>query len=169
MLLQRHMAVVAAGLASALCVSASGVAMAADTQAAWEGYATNTAATSQCSGVGGTGVGDTHVSIFRPKINSTDTNTFLSMMHLRAAITFQNTSKSTVHQMHGSGNYTATGINSRGKAFTYSSTYSGFTVTPNPIVGSTSVINITTGKLNNYFNTSGCTVTFKAVYVKRID
>ena len=48
---------------------------AGDTQAAWEGYATTTASTAQCAGVGGTGGGDTHVSIFRPHITARDTDT----------------------------------------------------------------------------------------------
>lgn len=162
----RIIASLAAG-AFAAALSAVPAFAAGDTQTAWEGYATNTASTAACSTIGGTGKSDTHVSIFRPHINANDTPTFLSMMHLRAAITFQNASESTKHQMNGAGNYTAFGINSRAKGFTYSGTYS-LTVSPNPVLSTTEVVNVT-GTLNNYFNTAGCNVTFKAVYVKRID
>jgi len=78
--------------------------------APWEGYATVTASTPQCSGVIGTNPGDTYVSIFRPKVAVTDSPTFLSFVFLRAAVTQENTSESTVHQMNGSGNYTASAI-----------------------------------------------------------
>lgn len=161
----------AATLAAALSISSAAMnsALAAgDTQAAWEGYATNTASTAQCAGVGGTGVSDTHVSIFRPHILSTDTPTFLSIMHLRAALTLQNTSEATVHQMHGTGNYTGYGVNSRAKGFTYTGGTYTLTITPATIVASTPIVNIT-GTIKNVFNTAGCNVTFKGVYVKRID
>jgi hypothetical protein len=155
-------------LSAAAIVAASGAASAADTQTAWEGYSTNTASTAACATVGGTAKKDTHVSIYRPHIAAADTATFISMMHLRAAITFMNKSESGNPQMNGSGNYLAYGINSRGKGFSYSGTFSNFTVTPNPVMANTSVVNVT-GTLNNYYNTPGCNVTFKAVYVKRID
>jgi len=157
----------AAGLMAVMAISSGSAFAAGDTQAAWEGYATNTASTAACATVGGTGKSDTHVTIFRPHINPADTATFLSMQHLRAALTFQNSSESTVHQMNGAGNYTAFGINSRAKGFTYTGTYS-LSVSPNPVLSTTQVINVT-GTLTNYFNTAGCSVTFKAVYVKRID
>lgn len=163
-----HILTIAAAGAALFTLGNFGTVWAADTQAAWEGYATTTASTAQCAGIGGTGVGDTHVSIFRPHITARDTDTFLSMMHLRAAITFDNTSEATVHQMHGAGNYTAYGVNSRAKGFTYTGGTYSLTVTPASIVASTPIVNIT-GTLNNYFNTTGCNITFKAVYVKRID
>ncbi len=166
MISSRHIAAVAGALACAM-LAASGPALAKDSQLAWEGYATTTSSTAACAGIGGTGKNDTHVSIFRPHIGAKDTDTFLSMMHLRAAITFDNTSESTVHQMHGSGNYTAYGINSRAKGFSYKGTYS-LTVSPASVTAATAIVNIT-GTLKNYFNTAGCNVTFKGVYVKRID
>jgi hypothetical protein len=159
--------------AAAATMMLGGAAWAAgDTQAAWEGYATNTSTQSAaCSTVGGTGKGDTHVSIFRPHITAGDTPTFLSMVHLRAAITFENKNETTNPQMTGNGGYTAFGINSRAKGFSYTSagsTFSNIVVSPNPVQASTPVITIT-GTLNNYFNATGCSVTFKGVYVKRID
>jgi hypothetical protein len=163
----RRITSLAAGLMAAIAISGGPAFAAGDTQAAWEGYATNTASTAACATVGGTGKADTHVSIFRPHINVADTPTFLSMMHLRAAITFQNSNEATIHQMKGAGNYSAFGVNSRGKGFTYTGTYN-LSVSPNPVISTTQVINVT-GSLTNYFNTAGCTVTFKAVYVKRID
>ncbi|HVZ50919.1 MAG TPA: hypothetical protein VG986_03060 [Pseudolabrys sp.] len=146
----------------------AGPAAAADTQAAWEGFYTVTSSTTQCSGVGGTGVGSTNVSIYRPKINSSDTNTFLSLIQTRAAIDFQNSSESTIKQMNGSGNYAGSGINSRAKAFSYTATYSNFKVTPSPVTASTTNVMIT-GTINTMWNTTGCNVTFKATYTKRID
>ena len=92
--------------------------------APWEGYATVTASTPQCSGVTGTNPGDTYVSIFRPKVAVTDSPTFLSFVFLRASVTQENTSESTVHQMNGSGNYTASAIASVAK-LTFSTLGSG--------------------------------------------
>jgi hypothetical protein len=146
----------------------AGQAYAADTQTAWEGFLTVTSSTAKCSGVGGTGKGSTNVSMFRPKIKSTDTNTFLSLIQTRAAIAFQNTSESTVKQMNGSGNYTGSGINGRGKAFSYTATYTNFKVTPSPVTAATTNVMVT-GTINNMWFVSGCNVTFKATYTKRID
>jgi len=153
-------------LAASLTVA--GQAFAADTQAAWEGFMTVTNNTPQCSGVGGTSVGSTNVSIYRPKIKGSDTNTFLTIMFTRAAIAFQNTSESTIHQMNGSGNYTGAAINSRGKAFSYAGTYSNFVVTPSTVAATTTNVTIT-GTIGKIWNTTGCDVTFKATYTKRID
>ncbi len=167
MSMNHRFTILAAGAASVALVVTSGVALAAgDTHLAWEGYATNTGSVG-CTGVGGTGTGDTHVSIYRPKLGATDPSpTFLSFMHLRAALTFQNTSAG-IPQMNGAGNYTGVGINSRAKSFSFTGTYK-LTVSPNPVVSTTSVVNIS-GTINNYFNTAGCSVTFKGIYVKRID
>src|SRR5262249_3027781 len=92
-----RLAAIASGVSLALA-TLPGFAFAAP---AWEGYATVSASTPQCSGVGGTSPGDTHVSMFRPKIASTDSPTFLSFVFLRAALTQENASESTVHQMNG--------------------------------------------------------------------
>ena len=154
------------GLAGSLLIA--GPAAAADTQAAWEGFLTVTSSTAQCSGVGGTGVGSTNVSMYRPKIKSTDTNTFLSLIQTRAAIAFQNSSETTIKQMNGSGNYGGSGINGRGKAFSYTATYSNFKVTPSPVTASTTNVMIT-GTINNMWSVTGCNVTFKSTYTKRID
>ena len=158
--------IVGAGVCLVLA-SVPRAALAADNQLVWEGYATVTASTTQCSGVGGTGTGDTHVSIFRPKILSTDPPTFLSVIFLRAAGTHENSNESTVHQMHGSGNYTAFNVNSRARFVTYTGTYS-FTVSPASIIASTPVVTIN-GNINSFGNVPGCTVTFKGVYLQRID
>jgi hypothetical protein len=132
----------------------------------WEGFATVTASTG-CSGVAGATPGDTHVSIFRPKIASTDTPTFLSFVFLRAALTQENASESTVHQMNGSGNYTGFAIGSRAAFSQYSGTYK-LTLTPPTITAATPSV-IIDGTITNYFNATGCSVTFEGAYVQRID
>jgi hypothetical protein len=134
---------------------------------AWEGYATVTASTAQCSGVGGTSPGDTHVSIFRPKIAATDSPTFLSFVFLRAAVTQENTSESTVHQMNGSGNYTGFLIGSRAGFAQYTGTYH-LTITPATVTVATPSVTID-GTITNFLNTTGCNVTFEGAYVERID
>jgi hypothetical protein len=134
---------------------------------AWEGYATVTASTAQCSGLAGTTLGDTQVSIFRPKIASTDLPTFLSFVFLRAAITQENTSESIVHQMNGSGNYTGFAIGSRARFAQYTGTYN-LTITPATITAATPSVTID-GRITNFFNTTGCNVTFEGAYVQRID
>jgi hypothetical protein len=139
-----------------------------DTQAVWEGYATVTASTIQCQGHGGTGVSDTHVTIYRPKILTTDTATYIDFVFLRTAVTFENSNETTVHQMRGAGNYSATQIDSRALPFIYIGTYS-FTFTPNvPITTTTNPIKMT-GTIDGFDNAPGCNVTFEAVFVKRID
>jgi hypothetical protein len=164
----------AAGLACALLVSVPVSAFAADTQAAWEGYMTNTKTTAACAGVGGANVGDTHASIYRPHILKTDNpSSYLSLLFLRAALGLQNLSESSAHQMKGSGKYEGFAVNGRGKSFTYGGTFSNFTVsafpTPAfPVVETTHDVLIT-GTINNLFNATGCDVSFKGIYVKRID
>ncbi|HVV62412.1 MAG TPA: hypothetical protein VHD14_11720 [Pseudolabrys sp.] len=103
----------------------------------------------------------------RPHITARDTDTFLSIVQMRAAMAFDNISEATIHQMHGAGNFTAYGVNGRGKGFKYNGAYA-LTVTPATIVVSTPVINVQ-GTLKNVFNTPGCNVSFRGVYVKRID
>jgi hypothetical protein len=143
-------------------------ASALDTQAAWQGIATVTASTAaQCAGVGGTTVGDAMVSVFRPKIASTDTNTYLSFSFLRATFTVENTSESTIHQMHGAGNDDILGVDGRAKFIDGTGTYS-LTINPAMVVATTAVITIT-GKINNYFDVTGCDVTFTGVYAKRVN
>jgi hypothetical protein len=154
-------------LATVILGCASGAAAAADTQAAWIGLMQNTAASSTCAtvGLGGTGVGDNHVSVYRPHILSTDTPTYLAIVFTRDEFTLQNTSETTNPQMNGSGPDTATIIDGRGKPGTYAGTYSGIVVTPKPVTETTGVVTIT-GTIDNYFNVAGCNFTFKAAYVK---
>lgn len=157
----------AGALVCAVAIATAGSAAAKDNQTVWEGYATTTNATAGCAGVPATGKGSTRVSIFRPHIKATDTDTFLSMMLLRAGITFDNISEASVPQMHGAGNYTAHLINGRAKYISYQGTYK-LTVTPAAISATSPIVRIN-GKLNRWLNTPGCNVTFKAIYVKRID
>jgi hypothetical protein len=156
----------AAVLVSGALIFIPSVSRAADTQAAWEGFVENTAASSGCSSVSGTSVGDLYVSIYRPKILGTDTNTFLSFIRLRAALDLQNTSETTASQMNGTGNYSGDAIDNRAKSFTYNSTYR-FTVTPFPITATTNTIKIT-GTFNNFFNNAGCNLTIEGVYMPRV-
>ena len=156
----------AAFLAASVFGCASGGAAAADTQAAWEGFMVNTAATSGCAGVGGSAVGDTHVSVYRPHILSTDTPTFLSVVFLRAAFTLENGSEITNPQMRGSGADTTWIIDGRGAAGAFKGlAYSNIIVTPTPVSETTNVVTIT-GTIDSYFNVFGCNVSFKAAYVK---
>jgi hypothetical protein len=133
----------------------------------WEGYATITASSPQCSGTSGTNPGDTLVSIYRPQTASTDTPTYLSFVFLRAAFTQENTSESTVHQMNGSGNYTGFEVGSRALFSQYTGTYN-LSVTPAIVTASTPSVTID-GTITNFFNITGCNVTFEGVYVERID
>ena len=142
-----------------------GVALA--TPSSWEGFATITASTPQCSGVGGTAPGSTHISIFRPKIASTDLPTYLSFLLTRAAFTHQNTSESTVHQMNGAGNYAGFEIGSRAAFAEYTGAYN-LTLTPATVTAATPSVTID-GTITNFFNATGCTVTFEGAYVLRID
>jgi hypothetical protein len=156
----------AALFGAAVFACASRAAVAADTQAAWEGVE-NTAASSVCTtmAVGGTGVGDNHVSVYRPHILSTDTPTYLAIVFTRTEFTLQNNSETTNPQMNGSGADLATIIDPRGKPGTYAGTFSGIVVSPKPVLETTNVVTIT-GTIDNYFNVAGCNVTFKAAFIK---
>ncbi len=161
-------ATMAAGGAALASASLPGAALALDTQLAWQGIATTTASTTaQCAGVGGTVPGDVSVSVFRPKIKTTDPNTFLSFVFVRGAFTLENITEAKARQMHGSGSDDIFGVNGRAKFFEGTGTYS-LTVTPAVIVASTPVVTIS-GKINNFFDVAGCDVTFKGVYAPRID
>lgn len=154
-------------LAAAFVGCASGGAAAADRQAAWEGIMENTASSSICAtmGVGGTGVGDNHVSVYRPHLLSTDTPTYLAIVFTRTDFTLQNFSETANPQMNGSGKDTATIIDSRGAPGTYPGTFSGIAVTPKPVLETTNVVTMT-GTIDNYLNVPGCNVTFKAAFIK---
>jgi hypothetical protein len=145
----------------------SNAAVAADTQAAWIGIMENTGATPTCAamGVGGTGVGDNHVSVYRPHILSTDTATYLAILFTRTEFTLKNNIEASNPQMRGSGADTATIIDPRGAPGSYPGTFFGIAVTPNPVVETTNIVSIT-GTIDNYLNVAGCNVTFKAAYVK---
>ena len=162
----RVVAVTAGGIWLGLAlVSPSGSALAAPE--AWEGYATVMSSTPQCAGVEGTTQGSTHVSIFRPKIANTNSPSFLSFVFLRAALTHRNASKSTVHQMNGSGNYTGFSIGPRAGFAQYTGTYK-LTLTPATIIPTTASVTIL-DMITNFFNTTGCNVSFEGTYVQRID
>ncbi|MGH7028938.1 MAG: hypothetical protein ACREE9_05220 [Stellaceae bacterium] len=164
---RRYRAAMTVGVCFTLASLPNG-AFALDTQPAWQGIATTTASTSaQCDGVGGSVVGDAQVSVFRPKIRSTDDNTYLSFVYLRAAVTFQNLTETTVHQMHGSGGYGALGVDSRAKFIAGQGRYT-VSLTPFPVTEATPVVTII-AKINNFFDVPGCNVTFHGVYAKRID
>jgi hypothetical protein len=144
-------------------ISAAGSAVATDTQAVWQGMAS----TPQCASIGGTKVGDSLISRFRPHIAAGDTNTFLSQSFLGTAITIENTSEATIHQMHGSGNYTAYVVNARARGFKYNGSYS-LAVTPPTITAETLSVDVT-GTIKNLWNASGCDVTFTGTYQLRTD
>ena len=118
---QSRLAAVAMGAGSLALVSIPGAALAA--ASVWDGFATVTAATTQCSAVSGAAPGDTHVSVFHPKIGSTGGPTFLSFVFLRGAVTQENTSEATVHQMNGSGNYPGFLVGDRATFSQYTGTY----------------------------------------------
>jgi hypothetical protein len=168
MLWGRSLATIAAGGVSLGLVSLPGAALADDTQLAWQGIATTTGSTTaQCQGALGSAPGDTQVSVFRPKIKSTDSATFLSFVFLRAAETWEDTSKATAHQMHGSGKYEGYGVNRRAEFYDFGGTFN-LTVSPAAVIASTPVVTIT-GTITNYGNNAGCDVTFKGVYAPLID
>jgi hypothetical protein len=139
-------------------------AAAADTQLAWSGFMRVTKSTSQCvtAGGGGVAVGDKHVTVFRPKIRNTDTPTFISILHALSALTLENKSETTRHQMHGTGNYAGTQISGKAKVVTFSGTYT-FTISPLSITAATGEIGIV-GTINGYSNVAGCSVSFDAFY-----
>jgi hypothetical protein len=157
-----RLAALAAAISLALA-SLPGAALAA--ASVWDGFATVTAVTPQCSGVSGAALGDTHVSVFRPKI--TGGPTFLSFVFLRGAVTQENTSETTVHQMNGSGNYSGFLVGSHAAFSQYTGTYK-ITLFPATITASTPSVTID-GTINNFLNTPGCHVTFVGTYAERLD
>lgn len=145
--------------------SLPGAALAA--ASVWDGFATVTSATAQCSGVSGAAPGDTHVSVLRPKIGSIGGPTFLSFVFLRGAVTQENTSEATVHQMNGSGNYSGFLVGSHAAFSQYTGTYK-IALSPADITITTLSLTID-GTINNFLNASGCNVTFVGSYAERPD
>jgi hypothetical protein len=160
-----RLAALAAAVISLSLASLPGAALAA--AGVWDGFATVFAATPQCSGVSGAAVGDTHVSVFHPLIGSTATPTHLSFVFLRGAVTQENTSETTVHQMNGSGNYSGFMVGSQAGFSQYTGTYK-ITLFPATITASTPSVTID-GTINNFLNTPGCHVTFVGTYAERLD
>jgi hypothetical protein len=147
-----------------LLTGATGTSYAAgDSQEAWIGVAQVTLSTAACAGVGGTAVGSSHISVYRPKIKSTDSITYLSIIGFEAALTLGNESETTAPQMHGSGTYKGSAIDRRALPFSYTAGYN-FMITPAPLVTATTAVVTITGTVDNYFNNAGCNVTFTATY-----
>jgi hypothetical protein len=163
-MLRNHSAAALAAAASFAC-SMSTSARAADTQSTWQGLLVVTAATAACSAVGGASVGSTLVSVYRPKILTADTNTYLAIYGLRGAFTMENLSEASRKQMHGAGKYKSTYINSRGKPGNNSSVYK-LTITPAVITAATTAVSIN-GTISNYYNTAGCTITVTGGFAPR--
>jgi hypothetical protein len=103
------------------------------------------------------------VSIYRPHLKATDTNTFLSILETKAAATLETAHEASNPQMKGSGAYIGHQINSKAKSITYNGTFNNVVISPSPVSPSTTVV-VVTGTINNYFNHAGCSVRFKAVY-----
>jgi hypothetical protein len=160
-----QLAALAAAAISLALASLPGAALAA--ASVWDGFATVTAATTKCSGVSGAAPGDTHVSVFRPKIASTEGPTFLSFVFLRGAVTQENTSEATVHQMNGLGNYSGFLVGSHAAFSQYTGTYD-ITLFPAVITAETPSVTIN-GTINNFLNVSGCDVSFVGTYAERFD
>jgi hypothetical protein len=153
-------------IAALLGLSTAGHA-AHDIQVVWEGFVTITDASPQCAAVAGTGAGSTHVSIYRPKIQTKDTNTYLSILQLRSATTLQNTDESFYPQMEGPTTYDGQAITGRAKNVKYNGT-SSLAITPFPVKANTATVTIA-GTIDNYLSTKGCTITISGVYVQRND
>lgn len=153
--------------AAAATVAICAPALAADTHLAWQGFFTVTANTTACAGIGGTGVGDTEASIYRPGFTATDISS-MNILYSRAAFNLTNVNESANPQMRGNGTATVRAMNGKGKAFTYTTTYSNIVTTPATITAATTAVKVT-GTVNNVWNTAGCNVTFKASYAPRID
>jgi len=139
-------------------------AIAADTHVAWQGFFTVTGTTAACAGLGGTSVGDTNVSIYRPGFSTTD-HSSMNIIFTRAAMNVWNADETANPQMRGSGNATVHAMNSKAKPIQYSTTFSNIVTTPSTIFNGTTYLTIT-GTLNNMWTVSGCNVTFKATYAK---
>ena len=160
----------AAGIVAVLCVAGS-VTMAQKASAApltvWQGGAELLSQTSQCvAGVPGFNVGDLAVSVFRPRLASTQPKSALTMLFHRSALSFFNNTGP--DQMTGNGTYTGSWISARatGVPGGTSGTYS-FTITPSgTITASTPGLGIV-GTITNFAGVSGCTITFAGAYAKR--
>jgi len=134
----------------------------------WEGYATTTAASSACAGVGGTAVGATHVSVYHPKLNSFDSPSSLSLIFVRAGLTLLNASETASPHMQGNGSYNGVAIDVRSNGFGYSGGSYSLLIAPAAISTSTPLIEIS-GAIDNFFDVTGCTIKFKGIYTQRID
>lgn len=160
---------VAAILAASVGMSGSVQSAAHDPLITWQGAATITALTSQCSSIGFT-KGDTIHSIYRPNLDAAEPHTAITFISSRSAIAFFQ--KSGNKFMHGEGTYSGAFIGGRAtiRPSSTSAAPTGnfdLTVSPTSFTASTTTNVDIKGSLTNFFGTTGCTVTFSASYQRR--
>lgn len=121
--------------------------------------------TSACS----VAVGDVYTSIYRPKYDTTDTHAAgLSVISKRNGFVIQD--KSAGQKFAGYGRYDISGISSRG--YPYSKTnYSSYNLAVkfDTTNFQNAQIVIVKGKINDFWTDTGCTVTVRGVYQRRIN
>lgn len=160
----------------AIAMAVAAVASAGAAQAAnnplivWQGAITITNLTAACSSIG-QGVGTLLTSVYRPRLESDEPVSGLTILSDRTAQVFFNASTSNNDQMIGRGGYLGHIIGSRATAIPNSSqgSFTGnynFKVRPVTITADTTSITIT-GTLTNYFNVTGCTLSFAGAYQPR--
>jgi hypothetical protein len=158
------------GVALTLATALSGVSVtqaAVDNQRVWDGFVTITSATAQCAAVPGAAIGNTHVSVYRPKIAAADPPSFLSLLGLRSAVTMQNTAEGIYPQFQGPSTYAAVAVTDRAKSLKYNGNTS-FSIAPFTVVANTAAVTIT-GTIGSFFKTSGCTIGIEGAYARRPD
>jgi hypothetical protein len=131
----------------------------------WQGAATITAVNKTCRSNIGHGVGDTALSVFRPRLVADEPPSALTMIFGRSAYTFFR--QTGPEQMDGAGTWSGPLIT--GRATTVPGGASGnynFNVSPNVVTETTKFINIT-GTLTNFAGVAGCTAKFTGGYSQR--
>jgi hypothetical protein len=115
---------------------------------------------------GGDNVGDSYVGLFQPENNATitdnSTSNFLSFVGRRNGTSLKFSS------LTAGVAYTGVQISGRGHHTTTSGTIASISTAP-ATVSSTTPTLVINAKINNWFNTLGCTATIRGAFVKRVD
>jgi hypothetical protein len=136
----------------------------------WHGAATltNVPATAACTNVG-FAIGDTALSVFRPRLNPEEPSSAISMSFGRSAMAFfrQTAGSTSSDQMHGNSAYSSPWFSGRATSTQGGNTGNiTLTLSPSSVLATTNVVTIV-GSITNFAGKPGCTVQFKGSYYRR--
>lgn len=154
---------VAASVIATVLASAASTPASATGPHLWDGVAVVSGMTNKCAPTFNLRAGGNE-TVYIPKIQAGDLNSVLSFQNNELGTGVGLRAAQATSQFNGSGTYNGSGIFDFSLAtVTWSGTYQ-LTVTPSPITASTTVVHIS-GKITNYANIAGCTLTIRSIFM----